>query len=222
MTMTTEVAPARSRTLPGRPPVRARTRKTVPPPTSPNRFDGQGDEADRRSAVGAQGTSPSPEITRGRSVISAALAYSAEALQQPRTVSAIRGDIAAMKLTPSRLLSLLSLLGQANFEASYPDMMGYGICATKAETDVAPRYTTAAGDRVTFNHVRWAARAVSGATLSLMVDIPLRNRRELGTIMDHATGCPGYLPRAQQRALAKRLSRHIADALAGRPFNVEA
>lgn len=190
----------------------SRTAKPAPAIKLPvSQFSSEGDEADCHS----DGRTTSPELVRVRQVIAATLRVQRQPWYQPSAFVQTRAYIGTLKLSPARLYRLLH---NASFENQYPAGHGYADWVASEHLITAYGYLID-GKPATVEQIRLAAYIVSRAALSLLVEVPLRNRYEMREIIETATSFPGWLPRDQRRALAKRLSHHMADALAGRRFN---
>jgi hypothetical protein len=173
-------------------------------------FDSSMDRHDRDPVWESpeKGSSPSPELVRLGTLIDAAWGILSSKRWAARQLYHMRVDIRHYGLSAARLSRLFML-------AQSPSCTQRSFSGVIIDDEQVPNW------RGTYGQRRTCALLVARGALSLLAEVPLQSRHDLSRIIDMAQWLPGALPRDASRALSRRLTMHLADVIAGRPFKTE-
>jgi len=177
---------------------------------SPTIFDSSMDRHDRDPVWEGpeKGSSPSPELVRLGTLIDSAWGILSSKRWAARQLYHMRVDIRHCRLSVARLSRLFSVAHSSS--CTQQSFSGESI-----DDEQVPNW------RGTYGQRRTCAFLVARGALSLLAEVPLQSPRDLSRIIDMAQWLPGALPRDAGRALSRRLTKHLADMIAGRPFKTE-
>jgi hypothetical protein len=170
----------------------------------PSVFYNPNDETDGRPTRAPKGgMEPSPRMKRALSCITVAMLIRSATASESSRLRRMKIHIMGLRLPVARLASLWRYARDEALMYAYPDRAPLPVSAPDGYSN--PEWATAA----------WL---VMRAALSLLVNVPLADRRDAEAFVDIVTTAGHVLPKRQQRRAIGIARRYVASAIKGALF----